>query len=171
MTLAGKTYRGVRRPDGATLVTCGRQQLPPRHDLRSYGPVFDWDASEAGPSQLALALLADYLGDDQRALDLHQDFRRKVIRGLPAAGWVLGPEQIEPALREIATARELKKLERQMGFVLPVTCHQCRRHRVFCAPERSVAEGHALAAGWVEVVDEDESVYRLCPECHEHPRR
>ena len=153
------------------MVTVDRHPLPPRHDLRAYGPVFDWDASEAGPSQLALALLADYLDDDERALEMHQEFRRRLVRGLPPEGWVLTAEQVEPVLREIAARHALRKLEKQIGFVLPALCRRCGRRRVFSAADREIAEGHALAAGWVEVVDEDESVHRLCPECHAHEHR
>lgn len=36
----------------------------------------------SGPAQLALALLAHALGDDERALSLHQDFKREFVAGL-----------------------------------------------------------------------------------------
>jgi hypothetical protein len=38
----------------------------------------------SGPAQLALAILADYLGDDERALRLHQEFKWTAIAKLAA---------------------------------------------------------------------------------------
>ena len=37
----------------------------------------------SGPAQLALALLADALGDDEKAQDHYQDFKFKVVARLP----------------------------------------------------------------------------------------
>lgn len=43
--------------------------LEPRHDLRNHSPDgFEWGYSGSGPAQLALALAADVLGDDDRAV-------------------------------------------------------------------------------------------------------
>jgi len=40
---------------------------------------FDWGTAGSGPAQTALALLADALGDDERAVRLHQHFKFAVI--------------------------------------------------------------------------------------------
>lgn len=44
---------------------------------------FTWGRKGTGGTQLALALLADALGDDTEATWLHQDFHRLVITNFP----------------------------------------------------------------------------------------
>ncbi len=47
--------------------------LSPRLDLWNHSPTgFMWGYGGSGPAQLALALAADALGDDQRAVRIHQ---------------------------------------------------------------------------------------------------
>jgi Family of unknown function (DUF6166) len=59
-----KTNRGGRSLAGA-VVTVDGQPLAPREDLRRLSATgFGWTYEGAGPAQLALALLADHLGDD-----------------------------------------------------------------------------------------------------------
>jgi hypothetical protein len=63
-----KTYVGGRSLAGAEVTADGRK-LDPRFDLKRLSPSgFEWTYEGAGPAQLALALLADHLGDDARAL-------------------------------------------------------------------------------------------------------
>ena len=76
-----KTYIGTPHREsvsGQSLVTvCDGQKsepLPLRLDLFNHSPTgFGWGYGGSGPAQLALALLADFLGDDDRAIRLHQD--------------------------------------------------------------------------------------------------
>ena len=57
--------------------------LDPRFDLANHSPTgFEWGYAGSGPAQLALALLADALGDDLRALLLHQDFKQFIVSRL-----------------------------------------------------------------------------------------
>jgi hypothetical protein len=49
-------------------------------------------------AQLALALLADHLRDDEDAVRLHQSFKEAVVSGLPRAGWTLTSDQIQQRL-------------------------------------------------------------------------
>jgi Family of unknown function (DUF6166) len=74
--------------------------LSPRLDLRNHSPTgFNWGYGGSGPAQLALAVLADHLKDEEQALKLYQDFKLKVIATLPQAEpWTLHPEQIDMAL-------------------------------------------------------------------------
>jgi hypothetical protein len=59
-----KTYRGWRE-GYAALVTVDGRSLNPRLDLWNHSPTgFEWGYAGSGPSQLALAMLADHLGDD-----------------------------------------------------------------------------------------------------------
>ena len=60
---------------------------------------FEWTYEGDGPRQLALALLADHLGDPQRALALTEAFMRDVVAELDNA-WELTSEDIDAALRK-----------------------------------------------------------------------
>jgi hypothetical protein len=94
-----KRYQG-RREGHATLVTVDGHALNPRIDLWNHSPTgFEWGYGGSGPAQLALAILADYFGDDEQALDCYQSFKRAVVSTLPYRGWTLTAEQIEHALR------------------------------------------------------------------------
>ena len=95
-----KVYEGSRSLAGAVVTVDGRP-LDPRHDLRRLSPAgFEWTYEGAGPQQLALALLADHLGDDARALALHEAFMRDVVAELDNA-WELTGGDIDEALRRL----------------------------------------------------------------------
>jgi hypothetical protein len=58
--------------------------LNPRYDLANHSPAgYAWGYDGSGPAQLALALLADVLHDDARALHLHQLFKESFVERLP----------------------------------------------------------------------------------------
>lgn len=84
-------YTGVRPGQVTIRAGSNRRPLAPRFDLHKYPSAsftaareFAWGAAgEGGPAQLSLALLADALGDDARALQLHHRFNRRVITMLP----------------------------------------------------------------------------------------
>jgi hypothetical protein len=98
-----KTYIGTPHRDsvsGQSLVTvCDGQKsepLPLRLDLFNHSPTgFGWGYGGSGPAQLALALLADALADDDRAVRLHQEFKFKVVACWPEGErWWITTEQI-----------------------------------------------------------------------------
>jgi hypothetical protein len=92
-----KVYEGTRSLAGAVVTVDGRA-LPPRFDLRVWSKAgFEWTYEGAGPAQLALALLADHLGDDQAALREHERFMREVVAYLDNA-WRLTSDDIDAAL-------------------------------------------------------------------------
>ena len=96
-----KTYQG-KRSYGQCYGTVNGRALDPRFDLRFHSPDgFEWGYGGSGPAQLALALLADHLQDNQRALALYQDFKWKVVAGLPRDEWTLTSDDIERALKSI----------------------------------------------------------------------
>ena len=102
MKLMKKVYAGTRDRDGAVRVTVNGKPLNPRLDRRNHSPTgFDWGYGGSGPAQLALALLADHLNNDERAVALHQCFKRSVVAGLSPKGWRLTSDQIERALQPI----------------------------------------------------------------------
>jgi len=96
-----KHYEG-KRAFHATEVTVNGIPLNPRLDLRNHSPTeFEWGYCGSGPAQLALAILADHLGDDEDALDLYQRFKWAVIAELPRHRWMLTGSQIDQALQSI----------------------------------------------------------------------
>ena len=95
-----KRYAGGRSLDGA-VVTVDGKPLDPRYDLKRLSPTgFEWTYEGAGPAQLALALLADHLGDDRRALALCEPFMKRVVAELDNS-WELTPADIDAALAEL----------------------------------------------------------------------
>ena len=92
-----KIYEGSRSLAGA-LVTVDGKPLPPRLDLKRLSPAgFEWTYEGAGPAQLALALLADHLGDDPAALRHYERFMREVVANLDNA-WRLTSKDMDVAL-------------------------------------------------------------------------
>jgi hypothetical protein len=100
-----KIYQGTYTEHGGAVVVeedgeC--RSLDPRRDLRNHSPDgFSWGYSGSGPAQLALALAADVLGDDDRAQDVYQRLKDKLIAGLPPEGWVLTETRIRAAIEGI----------------------------------------------------------------------
>jgi hypothetical protein len=95
-----KTYVGGRSLAGAEVTVDGKP-LDPRLDLKRLSPTgFEWTYEGNGPAQLALALLADHLGDDARALALYEAFMRSVVAELDNS-WELSSAGIEAALAHL----------------------------------------------------------------------
>jgi hypothetical protein len=95
-----RVYEGGRSLDGA-VVTVDGAPLDPRFDIRRFSRTgFEWTYEGDGPRQLALALLADHLGDPQRALTLTEGFMRDVVAELDNA-WQLSSADIDAALRSM----------------------------------------------------------------------
>lgn len=93
-----KVYEGGRSLDGA-VVTVDGSPLDSRFDVRRFSRMgFEWTYEGDGPRQLALALLADHLGDAQQALELTEGFMRDVVANLDNA-WRLTSDEIDAALR------------------------------------------------------------------------
>lgn len=96
-----KQYEGQRTSRGVE-VTVNGVSLNPRFDLRNHSPTgLEWGYGGSGPAQLALAILADYLGDNQQALNLYQRFKWRVIAELPHKRWILTSLQVDEALQRI----------------------------------------------------------------------
>jgi len=109
-----KIYYGKRRDDGTCTVFVAEEsrpgirdiiprELPTRLDLRNHSPTgFGWGYGGSGPSQLALALLCDALGDDALAQELYQEFKWLRVSLLPDE-WVMPEKEIKEA---VATLNE-----------------------------------------------------------------
>ena len=86
--------------DGSIVAT-GNRPLEKRYDLRKHSPDgFQCGYGGSGPAQLALAILADAIGDDL-ALKHYQRFKDEVISNLSAEkGWILSIEVIQSWMKE-----------------------------------------------------------------------
>ena len=92
-----KVYEGGRGLEGSTVTVDGRP-LSARHDLMCISRTgFEWGFEGPAPAQLALALLADHLGNGADALRLHRAFMREVVARLDNA-WRLTGAEIDAAL-------------------------------------------------------------------------
>ncbi len=73
-----------------------------RKDLRNLSPEgIEWGVAGNGPAQLALALAADVLGDDRKALQIHQRLKHELVARLPHEDWVLTEAQVRAAIDAI----------------------------------------------------------------------
>ena len=110
-----KHYVGERTPEGCEVDVLDRDApgggypLPPRLDLRNHSPTFAWGYAGSGPAQLSLALLADALGDEERAQDHYQDFKFRVVGRLPHDGWELSQEDIVQTVARLEAERGRKR--------------------------------------------------------------
>ena len=97
-----KTYTGDRTIDGI-LVTVDARPLDPRLDVRRYsGNGFEWTYEGAESRQLALAILADHLGDVERALALVEPFMREVVANFDNT-WEMTGEDVDAAIEALGS--------------------------------------------------------------------
>lgn len=74
-----KRYTGDRTIDGIEVLVDGAP-LDPRTDIAAISDAgFEWSYEGEGPEQLALALLADHLGDAAKARQLSDPFMRAIV--------------------------------------------------------------------------------------------
>lgn len=89
-----KTYEGRRTIDGV-FVTVDGAPLDERYDIQRFtNGGFEWTYTGNEPRQLALALLADHLGDDAKALALSEKFMQAKIADLDN-DWTLTGAEID----------------------------------------------------------------------------
>jgi len=62
---------------------------------------FEWTYEGDEPHQLALALLADHLGNDERALALSEPFMKHVVADMDN-DWVLNSSDIDATLERMS---------------------------------------------------------------------
>lgn len=84
-------------------VTVDDQPLDPRFDLKVISrDGFEWSYEGEAPAQLALALLAEHLGDE-RALQRYEPFMRGVVANFNNE-WEMSGEDIDNALEGLGIA-------------------------------------------------------------------
>ena len=99
-----KVYEGLRTVDGCEVTVDGRP-LNMRLDLRKHSDRPEWGYAGGGPAQLALALLADAIGDDV-ATECHQKFKFKIVAGFERDGWILTQAEIRSWIGQLLNQGE-----------------------------------------------------------------
>jgi hypothetical protein len=103
-----KVYRGTRDAGGVGHVYIAEADKPdrlldPRTDLFKHCLTgLDWGYSGPGPAQCALAMLADALDDELRAVRVHAGFRFQAITALPRhLPWELTADEVRAIVEDI----------------------------------------------------------------------
>ena len=97
-----KTYVGERTIDGLRVTVDGRK-LDEHYEIKQFTKFgFEWTYEGDSPQQLALAILAEQLGDPQRALRLSGPFMKKIVANLDN-DWTLTGDEIDTAVRSLDT--------------------------------------------------------------------
>ncbi len=96
-----RTYAGDRTIDGI-VVTVDGEPLDLRLDLHRYTENgFEWTYEGAESRQLALAMLADHLGDPDRARLLVEPFMRAVVANFGNT-WEMTSDDVTAAIEALA---------------------------------------------------------------------
>lgn len=80
--------------------------LNPRLDLRRHSPSgYEWGYGGSGPAQLALAIVADAMGD-QTAMTVYQEFKWEIVALRNRDGdWEIGEDDVAAICAAILAAR------------------------------------------------------------------
>ena len=97
-----KVYVGSRNATHTMVVSMEEGDSPhvwldPRLDIANHSPTgLEWGYMGSGPSQLAIALIADATGDDEKAGNtrLCQQFKRDVVSHFPMKEWMINKDTI-----------------------------------------------------------------------------
>jgi len=91
-------YEGRRTIDGL-VVTVDGKRLDEHYEVKRFTRFgFEWTYEGDSPQQLALAILFDRLGNNERAIQLSQPFMQTVIANLDN-DWKLTGEEIDAFVR------------------------------------------------------------------------
>src|SRR6202034_1928694 len=97
---AMKTYQGKRTIDGL-VVTVDGKPLPEHYEVKRFTRFgFEWTYEGESPRQLALAILVDYLGDNERAIRLSEPFMKAVVANFDN-DWQLAGAEVDAAVRSL----------------------------------------------------------------------
>jgi len=95
-----KTYQGKRTIDGL-VVTVDGKPLGEHYEVKRFTRFgFEWSYEGDSPQQLALAILADCLGDNERAIRLSGPFMKEIVANLDN-DWELTGDQVAAAMRKL----------------------------------------------------------------------
>ena len=92
-----KMYQGKRTIDGL-VVTVDGAPLPEHYEVKRFTKFgFEWTYEGDSPQQLSLAILVDYLGDNDRAVRLSGPFMQQIVANLDN-DWQLTGDEIGAAV-------------------------------------------------------------------------
>lgn len=110
--MIGKTYIVARKPEGVIAFTLNgnrRRELDPRFDLRNHSPDgFNFGYGGSGPAQLALALLADALGDDNLALKFYQKLKFDFVAGITEQSFSVTQAFLRARVRQYVQTEKIR---------------------------------------------------------------
>lgn len=112
-----KAYRGTTDRMGRRIVNRigedGKaRRLTMRLDLRNHSPTgMNWGYAGSGPAQLALAILADALDDDTRALALYQRFKFAAIVNISGDSFVITRDMVLAIVNDIETRIDRREFD------------------------------------------------------------
>jgi hypothetical protein len=97
-----KTYEGKRTIDGLRVTVDGKP-LSEHYEVKKFTKYgFEWTYEGESPQQLALAILVEHLGDNEKAIRLSEPFMKKIVANLDN-DWILKSDEIDTALKSIKT--------------------------------------------------------------------
>ncbi len=100
-----KLYKGTRGID-ALQVWVNGEPLDERTNLKRLSKSgFEWTYEGKGPAQLALAILADCLDDDARALAHYEGFMSEIVANLDN-DWELTGEEVMAAVTALESGAQ-----------------------------------------------------------------
>jgi len=89
---AGRAQADVAERQQETGVIVTVDGRPLRHIIKHSPTGMEWGYGGSGPSDLALSILTDYLGDQSLAEQVYQEFKRDVVAQLDRNHWwITGP--------------------------------------------------------------------------------
>jgi hypothetical protein len=97
-----KIYRGWRNPADWSDKTVTVDENPLKHIERHSPDGFEWGYGGSGPSDLALSILTDFVGEEI-AKRHYQDFKWSFVSKFEENEWILTGMQIEDWLRTLIT--------------------------------------------------------------------
>lgn len=97
-----RIYTANRNTTGRDVFVNGERLNPyPSQKLHEHSPDgFEYGYGGSGPSQLALGILLDVLGNPQEALKYYQEFKWKFIATAPFEGFVITSMEVEAWYQE-----------------------------------------------------------------------
>ena len=102
---SARTYQVIRADFGVVALVDGRP-LSPRTDLYNHSPTgFEFGYAGSGPAQLALAILADCIGETL-ALEFYQEFKWAVVAQQSGNTFTLTEREIRQTIVAIGQARQ-----------------------------------------------------------------
>jgi Family of unknown function (DUF6166) len=123
-----RIYMGFRLNDACYVYSWDAQtpsrpvRLDPRLDLRSHSPSgFEWGYLGSGPTQLALALLADALRDDAQALAVYQHAKGALLSGLNRECWSITQDRVGMIAFEVERDLAVRRVQTAISPVSDTT--------------------------------------------------